>query len=147
MACTIVVRMPLQYVLAADAGSAPTEDTIFRLPADYALKEADVFRKWAEVYAKDAGAFTRDFQRTYQRAMQVGRTAEPGSLHLDGNHTQQNDTCTRHGTWSTCAMPCFSCAMHSCGLLKGHDRLPCWVHLLLCQQQHRNLISSETRKT
>jgi hypothetical protein len=64
----------VQYVLAADAGSAPTEDTIFRLPADYALKQADVFRKWAEVYAKDTDAFTRDFQRTYQRAMQVGCT-------------------------------------------------------------------------
>lgn len=61
-----------QYVLKADAESAPTEDTMFRLPADYALKQADVFRKWAELYAADEAAFTRDFQRTYQRAMQVG---------------------------------------------------------------------------
>jgi len=45
---------------------------MFRLPADYALKQADVFRKWAELYAADEAAFTRDFQRTYQRAMQVG---------------------------------------------------------------------------
>jgi hypothetical protein len=41
VACCAVV---LQYVLKADSESAPTEDTIFRLPADYALREADVFR-------------------------------------------------------------------------------------------------------
>lgn len=64
--------MRAQYVLKADAESEPTEDTIFRLPADYALKQADVYRKWAEVYAHDEDAFTRDFQRVYQRAMQVG---------------------------------------------------------------------------
>eukprot|EP00775_Hariotina_reticulata_P013160 gene13160-13290_t len=61
-----------QYVHAADGGRAPTGDTIFRLPADYALKEADVYRKWSLLYAADLKAFERDFQRTYQRAMQVG---------------------------------------------------------------------------
>jgi acyl-CoA reductase-like NAD-dependent aldehyde dehydrogenase len=68
-----VCRRALQYVLAKDAGAQPAEDTVFRLPADYALREADVFRRWAELYARDAAAFTRDFQRTYQRAMQVRR--------------------------------------------------------------------------
>ncbi len=57
---------------AADAKAPPTEDTVFRLPADYALKEADVYSKWSNLYAKDEAAFTRDFQRTYQRAMQFG---------------------------------------------------------------------------
>jgi catalase (peroxidase I) len=62
----------VQYVRAADAGTPPSEDTVFRLPADYALKEADVFRRWALLYARDEGLFSRDFQRTYQRVMQVG---------------------------------------------------------------------------
>lgn len=65
----------LQYVRAADAGSQPTEDTIFRLPADFALKEADVFKKWSTLYAADEEIFKRDFQLTYQRAMQVRLTA------------------------------------------------------------------------
>ena len=45
-----------------------------------------MFRRWAELYARDEAAFTRDFQRTYQRAMQVrtgtgdGRASGWGSL-------------------------------------------------------------------
>lgn len=61
----------LQYVRAADAGGQPTEDTIFRLPADYALKTADVYSRWSKLYAQHEDVFVRDFQRTYQRVMQV----------------------------------------------------------------------------
>lgn len=61
-----------QYVLAAEASAPPRDDSIFRLPADFALRTADAFARWSAVYAKDEAAFTRDFQRVYQRAMQVG---------------------------------------------------------------------------
>lgn len=64
-----------QYVLSEDGGKAPTEDTIFRLPSDMALKEADAYAKWARKYAADEALFTLDFQRTMQRLLQLGAGA------------------------------------------------------------------------
>lgn len=124
----------LQYVHAADSGSAPTEDTIFRLPADYALKEADVYRKWSLLYAADMKAFERDFQRTYQRVMQASVTHTPLSL-------LPFDTCTHTerercfaGSSDTAARACFSCPANSvehhvqvkeCTLQRQGCKVPC----------------------
>lgn len=63
-----------QYVLAPEGGgeAAATEEGVFRLPADMALREADEMAKWSEVYANDEARFVRDFQRAMQRMLQLG---------------------------------------------------------------------------
>lgn len=67
-----------QYVLvdpSAPAGApapAPADGTVFRLPADMALREAVTLAKWAAVYAADEAKFTSDFQRAMQRMLQLG---------------------------------------------------------------------------
>jgi hypothetical protein len=61
-------------VLAEPGAPLPevSEDTVFRLPADMALREADPLARWSRAYAADEALFVRDFQRAMQRMMQLG---------------------------------------------------------------------------
>ena len=45
---------------------------VFRLPVDIAFRESEVLASWSEFYAGDEAHFVADFQRSFQRMMQMG---------------------------------------------------------------------------
>ncbi|KAI8467305.1 MAG: heme peroxidase [Monoraphidium minutum] len=63
-----------QYVLTPKGAAPPppSDAAVFRLPADMALREADVFSRWAAVYAANEAKFVADFQHAMQRMLQLG---------------------------------------------------------------------------
>jgi cytochrome c peroxidase len=45
---------------------------VFRLPSDYALRAAPTFRYWSRKFADNNTLFVQDYQRIYQRTLQLG---------------------------------------------------------------------------
>ncbi len=45
---------------------------LMMLPADLALINDPEFRKWVEVYAKDANKFNADFAKAFEKLLHLG---------------------------------------------------------------------------
>ncbi|RKP02100.1 hypothetical protein CXG81DRAFT_11224 [Caulochytrium protostelioides] len=74
---------PMQY---ADEGG---KGKLMMLPADMGLLQDPAFRKWVEIYAKDAQRFHTDFAKAYSKLIELGVAFPASSEYITFKRTDE----------------------------------------------------------